>query len=374
MDNLSILEPPVATVEAPPSPPQRLPDRLRRAVAGVGSVVGWGFGAASMVVGLAVLAALPVAQFLTLGYFLEASGRVGRTGRVRDGWIGVRRAGRVGAIVAGCYLSTLPLQIVGSLASSAELIDPDGPIARRWRLGLLGFSILTGTQVVAACARGGRLRDFAWPPGTLFWMARRLGRGGLYAESRDATWTFVAALRLPHYFRLGLLGFAGSMAWLAIPVTMLASGRWLPPLGLVGALLLGLVVPVLPFLQVRLAIEGRLGAMFEVRAVRDRYRRAPWAFAVALVATLAAAVPLYLLKIEIVPRETAWLPGLVFVGFLFPARLACGWAYARSGRRDGPRHWAFRVMARLGMVPAAAAYVLIVFLAQFTSWGGFWSF
>jgi len=81
-------------------------------------------------------------------------------------------------------------------------------------------------------------------------------------------------------------------------------------------------------------------------------------------------VPLYLLKIEMIPREASWLPTLVFVAFLLPARLLVGWAYARSDRRDAPRHWAFRHVARLGLLPVAAFYVLIVFLAQYTSWGG----
>ena len=39
-----------------------------------------------------VLAALPVLQFLSLGYLLEAGGRVARSGRLREGFIGVRTA------------------------------------------------------------------------------------------------------------------------------------------------------------------------------------------------------------------------------------------------------------------------------------------
>jgi len=367
------LDLPAATgADRSPPRPGRLA-RFGRLAARVASGLGWLFGAASVVVGLAIVAAVPVAQLLGLGYLLEASARVARSGRVRDGWIGVRRAGRAGGIVAGCYLSLLPLRLVSSLADSAELIDPDGPVARGWRAGLLALALLTAVQVVAACARGWRLRHFAWPPGTLLWLARRLTRGGLYVESRDATWDFVAALRLPYYSRLGLLGLLGTIAWLAAPVGLIAVGRQVPLLGVIGVLALGLVVPALPFLQVRFAVEGRFRALFEVRAIRERFRRAPWAFALALLGTLAASVPLYLLKIEMVPREATWLPSLVFVLFLAPARLACGWAYARSGRREARRHWASQGLARLGMIPVAAAYVLIVFLAQYTSWGGAWS-
>ena len=133
---------------------------------------------------------------------------------------------------------------------------------------------------------------------------------------------------------------------------------------------MAIVVPFLPFLQIRYAVEGRASALFSRRAIRERYRRAPWAFAFSLMVLLLAAIPLYLLKIEMIPREAAWLPSLVFVVFLAPARLLTGWAYARSGRRDRPSHWFFRILGRLAIIPVAAFYVLIVFLAQYTSWGG----
>jgi hypothetical protein len=372
MQETLMLEPPIVVDDAP-----RRGFRVWRFARMVGRAIfsglDWLVGAATLLVGLSVLAALPIAQFLSLGYLLEASGRVARGGRIRDGIIGVRRASRVGTIVACCWLSLLPSRFVSSLARSAELIDPDGPVARNWRAGLLVMVVLTLVHVVSSCARGGRLLHFLWPPGNLFWLARRLGRGGLYVEARDATCSFVEALRLPHYFRLGFFGFVGSLAWLVVPVTLLAIGRRVPPLGLIGALLLGIVAMALPFLQVRYVVEGRFRAIFETRAVRERFRRAPWAFSLAFVLTVVAAVPLYLLKIELIPREVAWLPGLLFVGFLFPARVACGWAYGRGGLRENRRHWAWRGVGRLAMLPIAAVYVLIVFLAQYTSWGGAWS-
>jgi uncharacterized membrane protein len=358
--------------EASPRPPSKVWSLLKRIGRAIASGLEWIFGAVSLVIGLSVLAALPIAQFLSLGYLLEASGRVARSGRVRDGWIGVRRAARVGSIVAGAWLSLLPSRLVSSLATSAELIDPDSPVARSWRGGLAVVVVLTLVHVAASCARGGRLRHFAWPPGSLIWLIRRLRRGGLYADSRDATWAFVEGLRLPHYFRQGFLGFMGSSAWLAVPVTLLALGRRVPPLGLLGALGLGIVAMSLPFLQVRFAVEGRFAALFGVKEVRERFRRAPWAFALAFLLTVVAAIPLYLLKIELVPREATWLPSLLFVAFLAPSRLACGWAYARGGRREDRRHWAWRGIGRLAMVPVAGFYVLIVFLAQYTSWGGVW--
>ena len=68
--------------------------------------------------------------FLSLGYLLESSARVARTGRLRDGLIGVRKAARIGGFAAGTWLSLVPAWLVGSMARSAELIDPAGRVAR----------------------------------------------------------------------------------------------------------------------------------------------------------------------------------------------------------------------------------------------------
>lgn len=363
----------IVTQEAPPSRPsgRRLVRRgLGRVARGIGSAVGWLFGVFTLVVGLSVLAAIPIVQFATLGYLLESSARVARSGRWRDGLIGVRRAARLGGLVLGTGLSLMPLWLVRSMTDSAAVIDTTGTVALRWRIGLALVAILTFLHLFTAWARGGRLRHFLWPFGNPIWLVRRLRRGGLYRESRDAFWDALVALRLPSYFRLGLVGFLGTLAWLIGPAVLIALGGRLPILGILGALSLAVIAPWLPFLQVRYAIEGRAQALFEPRAVREHFRRAPWAFAVALLALLLAAIPLYLLKIEMIPREAAWLPSLVFVAFLAPARVLTGWAYARASRRDRPRHWTFRTLGRVAIVPAALLYVLVVFAAQYTSWGG----
>lgn len=353
-----------------PGPRRSWLGRVRDAIA---SACEWLFGALALVLGLAVLSATPVLQLLSFGYLLESGGRVARSGRFRDAFIGVRRAARLGSIIIGCTLVYLPLRLVASWSASAQLIDPGGAVARRWRIALVVVTAAAVLHAIAACARGGRLRYFLWPFGTPGGLVRRWRRGGTYGEARDALWEFTAGLRLPYYFRLGVLGFIGTLAWLVVPVTLIAAGRRFPPIALVGGLLLAVVALALPFLQMQFAAENRLGALFEYRRVRDRFRRAPWAFAAAAFATLALAVPLYLLKIEMIPRETAWLPALLFLAFIVPARTLAGWAYARSSRCDRPRHWFFRGTARLGMLPVGLAYALIVFFTQFTAWHGIWS-
>ncbi len=184
-------------------------------------------------------------------------------------------------------------------------------------------------------------------------------------------------LRLPYYFWLGLRGFVGAVAWLIVPVSLLAVASRLPSggglVGLIGGALLAVVLVQLPFLQARFAAENRLKAMFKVRALRRLFARSPVAFLIALVATLVLALPLYLLKIEIVPREAAWLPSLLFVVSIFPARLLTGWALARAHDRRTPRGWVWRWTSRLAMLPVVLAYVVLAYFTQYLSWYGVWS-
>lgn len=375
--NTLTLEPVPREVPAPEGSPSRsrrvlraILQAFRRLGRAIASFFDWIFGAIALTIGLAVLAATPVAQLLCLGYLLEASGRVARTGRLRDGLIGVRKASRLGSVVVGVSLFLIPLWVVSASAASAEIIDPGGLASRRSRAAVIVLTVLAALQIVAACARGGRIRHFFLPFGNPFWIVRKVRQGGAYATARDAVLDFVATLRLGHYWRLGLLGFLGTAAWLIVPATLMAAGRRTPVLGFLGAILLGVVVMPLPFLQTRFAAEGRFRVFFSLRHIRRRFIRAPWAFVIALLASLVFAIPLYLLKIEIIPRETAWLPSIVFLGFIFPARLLTGWAYGRSLRRWPPRHWVFRWSGRLAMLPVAFVYVLFVFLSQYTAWRG----
>ncbi len=377
------------------------------------------FGVASVVVFLAFASAIPIVQFVSLGYLLEASGRVARTGKLRDGFIDTHLFARIGSVVAGTWLMLLPLRFLSDLAYSAALIDPDGPATRAWRLGLLVATVLMVGHIVLAWYSGGRLRHFFWPllapfqlgmrlmfggivgplvrpaveylsphlaadlyvprplsewfPPAILWSG--LWRGKVYAEARDSVWDFVRALELPHYFMLGLKGFLGALAWLAIPGLLMMAGTTLPSvagflLGWLGALLMATVVLYLPFLQTNLAATNRFWTVFDLRLVRQQFRRAPIAFWLSLAITLLFAIPLYLLTIEYTPRELTWLPSLVFVVFIYPARLLTGWAVGRAEKREQPRFFLVRWMARLAAIPIVLWYVLIVFITQFTSWHG----
>ena len=342
----------------------------------MGSAAEWLFGLLSLTIGLAVLATIPIVQFLSLGYLLAASGRVARSGRLRDGLSGVRTAARLGSIVLGTWLVLLPLRFAFDLSYSARLLSEDGQVAPGWRLGLCVLTIATVSHIAWACYRGGRLRSFAWPAPVR--LMRRLRQRGVYADARDRLWNFGMSLRLASYFWLGLRGFLGAVVWLLVPVTMLVTASRLPtPLallvGLLGAGLFAAVLTYLPFLQTNFALNNRMQAIFQIRRVRAEFQRAPVAFWVALLVTLSFALPLYLLKAELIPREAAWLPSLVFIVFIAPARLLTGWAVGRANRRQQPRHFIMRWLAGTAAVPVVGMYVLIVYFTQYISWYGSWS-
>jgi hypothetical protein len=325
-------------------------------------------GIVTLMLGLAIVATIPVLQFISLGYLLEVSGRIARTGRLREGFIGLRPAGIAGVFLAGLGLTWLGLRALSSLAISAEIIAPGSPASAR-----LGGA----TAIVLAVVAGVVLFVFG---------LIQFFRPGTYGQLRDGVWNFVTG-RLPYYFWLGLRGFVGGFIWLVVPISLLVGATLLPGSdqagaalsvlrGLLGAFLLMVVIVYLPFLQTRMAAENRFAAVFGWISVTKQFFRAPIAFLFAVVITLLFALPLYLLKIEFVPRDVAWLPSVAFVMFIFPARVLAGWAYARSLRRKRVRHVLLTALAGivsfLVTIPVAAFYVLIVFLNQYTAWHGVW--
>ena len=351
------------------------PKSRRSILAWIGSSAEWVFGALSLVVILAVLATIPILQLLSLGYLLEVSRRVA-TGRLQDGLFGVRKAGRVGSALLGTWLIILPLRLLSSLTADAELIDPGGVVAGRLRIWLIVLTVIAVVHIAWAWYRGGRFRHFLWPAPRRLW--RRLRRGGMLVDARDRLWDFAVDLNLPYYFGLGLRGMLGAVVWLVLPISLLVmatrlDGAAAALIGLTGGVLFAGVLLYLPFLQVHFAMQNRLAAMFEIGHVRRQIARAPIAIWFALLITLLFAVPLYLLKIEVTPREVVWLPSLVFIVFAFPARLLCGWAFGRASRRQESRHFAIRWAARLAALPVVAIYALIVYFTQYVSWYGAWS-
>ena len=186
---------------------------------------------------------------------------------------------------------------------------------------------------------------------------------------------YLLELNVPYYFWLGARGFAGAVIWLIVPVGLLILAADMSPgpgaaVSLIGVLMLTPVVMWLPFLQAHFAKSGRFKAMFEVREIRRLFKNAPVAFWLAFFITLLFALPLYLLKVELTPRDVAWGPSVLFVSFILPARLLAGWAMSRATRGEQMRHGFFRWTSRLAFIPVALAYVLIVYATQYLAQNG----
>ncbi len=377
--NLFLMElaaPPTSTQIDPPPLPEKEPiikskPGFRRFIAKAFDGL---FGILALILALAVISAVPILNLLSLGYLLEASRRVAVSGKIRSGFVGIGKATVLGKIILCTWLWSIPIRLVHTYWQDAELIKAGSKASQNLK-GFLIFLIIAVTlHLIWACIRGGKLRHFFWPAPVRF--IRWLGETGEFARIWNKIFSFAQSLRLSYYLNLGFKGFAGAAIWLVIPVLILMAASVIPNVGLsaitslLGAILLGIVVLYLPFLQTHFAVSGNFREFFSIKSTRQSFRRAPLAFWMALFITLLFAIPLYLLKIELTPNEVAWLPNLVFVLFIFPARILVGWAVGRSMKREQPRIWVSRWISRLAAIPVVAAYVFVVWLTQYLSWHG----
>ncbi len=141
----------------------------RRLLYWVGSVLDWFFGFIAIVGGVALLSVVPVLNFLSLGYLLEVSGRVAKTGKLRSGFVGIRKASVIGSAVVGVWVMILPVRFAFGMWRDAEMIAPGSAPATGWRIGLIVISVLALLHIVWACVRGGRPWHFFWPAPIRFW-------------------------------------------------------------------------------------------------------------------------------------------------------------------------------------------------------------
>jgi hypothetical protein len=331
------------------------------------------FGTVALVVGLAVVAPLPLLGLGALGYATLAEARVARTGRLRDALFGAVPAARLATFGLGAWGALLPARHLAARAHDARLVEPDGNAAAVYA-ALWAVALVLGLAYLASVAlQGGRARDFLRP--RVATLVREIAVGRAWARLRDGVWR-VFARGVP-LLTEGARALLVGVAWLCVPTLLLfvAARATSLPRGVtalaygVGGVLLSVALLAGPFAQGRAALHGSFRAGLDVRATFAAIARAPLAALLATLVTLALAAPLHLLKIEPLP-EASWLPSLVFVLFGLPSRALAGWALARSGRRARPAHVALRVLARGIALTAAVAYVALVVLSEYTSWRG----
>lgn len=325
------------------------------------------FGVISLFALLAFLAAVPIVNFVALGYLLEAEGRVARTGKLRYAMPLLALAPKLGSIAAGTWCWWWIVRLVADATSDVRLIAPGTMIAATWRVGLLVFSTAVAVHIVLAIARGGRLSLFFWPtPLNAWWLWKQFQQGNYLEKAGNAVSEFIAELRLRHHFWLGLRGFALAFAWLLIPTALFSALRDTSKPGqvivtLFGGALLMVVLTWVPFLQAHFAAQNRWSAMFELRTIRELYRRAPIAMFLSIVVLYALSLPLYLFKIVKLPQDVYWLLTPIFIASIYPAKILIGWAYSRAMQKE-KRAWVIlRWPLWLALAPLLGIYVFVLF-------------
>ena len=315
------------------------------------------FAAAVLSIVLAVVALIPGLNFAALGYLLAVQGGLARGQRLFDSLPGLRFAPGVARAVVLSWLWLLPLRVLSGFAEDAAWIRPTSSSAAVLEVLSVAGAIVVGLHLASALLRGGTWSAFFRPLESLAWLVRfALGKEGPAPVAQSIT----AALAEVRPLALALDGAKAALfalVWLAIPVGLMwlsRVGPARPGVGLLGMLLLVPVLALLPFSQARFAATGKLSALFDWRAVRAVWRRAPLSALVAHLLLAALTTPLYLLTIVIAPRDALWPAALVFIAALFPARAAVALALRRSDRQgsDAPR-W-----LRFGVAPLALLLML----------------
>ncbi len=348
------------------------PNPLRRPFAALFWVIRTSFGILALIVLLAVIAAIPLVNFLALGYLLEVQGRVARTGKLRSAVPLWDIAPRIGSVVLGIWLWLIPLRLLGDAATDAALID----FGSRRAIVLERITQFAGVAIafhlILALAAGGSLGCFFRPIRNFRRVAARLRTGRFLETSAAGLHAFFARMRLWHHFWLGLRGFAGAFIWLVIPTAMLAAAAATEGprnlIAVLGGVGLVIVLAWLPFLQAHFAAQNRFKAFFELRTVRRLFKRAPVSWLAAVIFVYALSLPLYLFKIVAPPRDALWLITIIFIVSIFPVKVILGWVYYRAAFRREQNAWfGLRWGSRLLMLPLLAAYVFILFLTPAVS-------
>ncbi|MEM8913016.1 MAG: DUF4013 domain-containing protein [Planctomycetota bacterium] len=352
------------------------------------------FCVGSLVGLLAFVTALPVVQLVSLGYLLLVAGRLASGVPLNQSLPGLKIAGKIGMAVGAIALLSLPVGLLVHWSSVANIIDPGSSQAASLRFAAIASACVATLWLAWAWVRGGQLAHYVWPEPRR-WLSQ-IWRWSTWLDASERLWMMAWSLQLPRLFWLGIRGWLGTLIWLLPAMLIMAVTRngdpeAVGPIVALSLVALGWVLQYLPMLQTHFAAEGRWKAMFQWRQIRQDFAAAPWTWALSmLIGLVLMPIPLYLLKIEATPREITWLPCLVFVAFMLPARIAEGLALRRCRRKRAEaiaavdqgqparRSRAKRLLdlssqwvVRLLVMPAIiVTYLAVLTASQFTSWDG----
>lgn len=345
------------------------PHPLRSPLRAIGWIGARLFGIASLVLVLGIVAAVPILGFYSLGYLLDAEGRIGRSGRIRDGFPLLAIAPRLGGMLTAIGLFLLPVILLNGAARDAVVIDPDSPATARMETLAGVVTVLTMVHLCLSLARGGRFTNFLRPIKNVRWLWTRWREHDYWDTAERNVGEFVARLRLRELWWLGLRGFGVATLWLVIPSAILAATPDRPGgalvVGLIGSVLLGIVFSWVPILQARFAVEDRFHAGRELSAARASFRRAPLCWLLAMFVVYAFSLPLYLFRIPELPVDARWLVTIVFVATIWPTRFLTGWAYAKAADRQKDAHWLWQWGCWVLLAAVITAYVFLLFFTPF---------
>jgi len=345
------------------------PHPFRKPFRAVGWMIRHTFGVLSLILLLAVLAVVPIVNFFVLGYLLEAEARVARTGRLRYAFHLIDVAPRIGVIVLGCWLWMFPLRLLAGVASDVAIISPGSDRQFFFQGATYIASVLVGLHLTFALARGGSLGCFLRPLKNVLWFVKQMRAGAYWEQADRHLRSYLHTFRFKHHFLLGLKGFAGAFLWLAPPTLLFAAANSSEGVRIIATIIGGLCLVVvfgwLPFLQAHVASENRWKAIGNRKVASRIWAHAPIAAFLAVLLTFALALPLYLLKVRLLPEDAMWVATLVYLVSIYPARIVTGWAYSRGMRPDKPRsrRW-LRWSMKLLSFAAIIAFTFLLFFTQ----------
>ncbi len=356
------------------------------------------FGTVCLILILAILAAIPGLNILTLGYLVEPQRRVALSGRLRDGFPMLALAPRLGMIVFVSGLLLIPVGIQAARVSDAAVIlGESSDVVRGMSLNLRRLEWFTATVIVLYIASTfhaagkqavdlnsdqsafrrsvrwiirGRFITWIFRPVTdivrLVWRLRR--REG-WTELMDGIENILKLVKPVQHFWLGLIAFFGAVLWLLIPTGLVVAysspGRTEPIFGILSFLGVLLLIPVtawLPQLQVHQAVTGKFRSIFSISAARQVIRNAPFSWMITTILLFVMTFPLYLAKIRLPPADAMWLITPFFIVLTYPTRILVAWAYHRGTFKfEEKANFFLRWGCRLVMLPLLFLHAGFVF-------------
>jgi hypothetical protein len=277
----------------------------------------------------------------------------------------------------------LPVRWLATAASEAWLIAPRSTNAWLWIAAVCAAALLVAAHILLAMVCSAGFCAFMRPIHNWRIVVARLRYGEFWRTASEALDQFLGALRLLYHLRLASIAYTGVYLWVSIPTLMFtivadSPGQWERLVTAAGGVCLVAPLTCLPMLVTHAAATGRLGALFELRTIRELFNKSPFLFTIATIATYASAFASLFYcarwKVLVPPHETMWDVMIVFLLAAYPARVILGWAYHR-GKIGRQSWWGWRCVNLVFLLAGVGVYVFLLSLVQTSAllgWQAVW--